>query len=31
MRLLRVEAGVGLRTGDVTVLVDFSPAWWGVL
>jgi hypothetical protein len=31
MRLLRVEAGVGLRTGDVGVTVDISPQWWGVL
>ena len=31
MRLVRVEAGVGLRTGSVGVTVDFGPAWWGIL
>jgi hypothetical protein len=31
MRLLRVEAGVALKTGDVGVMVDVNPDWWGVL
>ena len=31
MRLLRVEAGVALKTGDVGVMVDVNPDWWGIL
>jgi hypothetical protein len=31
LHLLRVEAGVGLRTGDVEASLDFSPAWWPIL
>ena len=31
MRLLRLEAGVGLRSGDVGVTVDIHPEWWGIL
>ena len=31
MRLLRLEAGVGLRSGDVGVTVDVHPDWWGIL
>ncbi len=31
MRLLRIEAGVGLRDGRVGVTVDVSRDWWGVL
>jgi len=31
MRLLRVEAGVGLRDGDVGITLDVHPDWWGVL
>ena len=31
MGLLRVEAGVALRTGEAGVTVDVSRAWWGIL
>jgi hypothetical protein len=31
MRLLRLEAGVGLRTGEFGVTVDIHPEWWGIL
>ena len=31
MRLIRVEAGVGLRDGKVGVTLDAHPDWWGVL
>jgi hypothetical protein len=31
MRLLRVEAGVGLRDGRVGVTVDINRDWWGLL
>jgi len=31
MRLIRVEAGVGLRDGDVGLTLDVHPDWWGVL
>jgi hypothetical protein len=31
MRLLRVEAGVGLRTGDVGITVEIHRDWWGIL
>jgi hypothetical protein len=31
MRLLRVEAGVGLRDGRVGVTVDVNRDWWGLL
>jgi hypothetical protein len=31
MRLLRIEAGIGLRDGRVGVSVDVSRDWWGVL
>ena len=31
MRLIRVEAGVGLRDGDLGVTVDIHPEWWGIL
>ncbi len=31
MRLIRVEAGVGLRAGDLGVTVDVHPEWWGIL
>lgn len=30
-RLLRLEAGYGLRTGRVGLTVDVHPDWWGVL
>jgi hypothetical protein len=30
MRLLRLEAGVGLRSGDFGVTVDVHPDWWGI-
>jgi hypothetical protein len=31
MRLLRIEAGVGLRDGDLGLTLDVHPDWWGVL
>ena len=31
MRLIRIEAGVGLRTGDVGVTVEVHRDWWGIL
>ena len=31
MRLVRVEAGVGLRGGGVGVTVDINRDWWGLL
>jgi hypothetical protein len=31
MRLIRLEAGVGLRTGEVGVTLDISREWWGLL
>ncbi len=31
MRLLRVEAGVGLRDGGIGVIVDVNRDWWGLL
>lgn len=31
MQLLRVEAGVGLRDGDVGLTLDVHPDWWGLL
>ncbi len=31
MQLLRVEAGVSLRSGEVSVSFDFRPDWWPVL
>jgi hypothetical protein len=31
MRLLRVEAGIGLRDGRVGITFDLSRDWWGVL
>jgi hypothetical protein len=31
MRLIRVEAGVGLRSGEVGVTVDINRDWWGLL
>ena len=31
MRLVRVEAGVGLRDGGVGVTVDINRDWWGLL
>ena len=31
MRLIRVEAGVALRTGHIGVTVDVSRDWWGAL
>jgi hypothetical protein len=31
MRLIRVEAGVGLRDGHVGVTVDVNRDWWGLL
>lgn len=30
-RLIRIEAGTALRTGDFGVTVDVSREWWGVL
>jgi len=31
MRLIRVEAGVGLRDGEFGVTVDVNRDWWGLL
>jgi hypothetical protein len=31
MRLIRVEAGIGLRDGRVGVTVDINRDWWGLL
>jgi hypothetical protein len=31
MRLIRVEAGVGLRTGDVGVSIEIHRDWWSIL
>ncbi|MBA3521960.1 MAG: hypothetical protein H0T90_05595, partial [Gemmatimonadales bacterium] len=31
MRLLRVEAGIGLRDGRVGLTVDINRDWWGLL
>jgi hypothetical protein len=31
MRLIRVEAGIGLRTGDFGLTVDINRDWWGLL
>jgi hypothetical protein len=31
LRLLRVEAGVALKTGEIGVMVDVNPDWWGIL
>jgi hypothetical protein len=31
MRLIRVEAGVGLRDGHVGLTVDINRDWWGLL
>jgi hypothetical protein len=31
MRLLRVEAAVGLHTGDFGITVDVNRDWWGLL
>lgn len=31
MRLIRVEAGVGLRDGDFGITVDVNRDWWGIL
>ena len=31
MRLIRVEAGIGLRTGEVGVTFEVHRDWWGIL
>ncbi len=31
MRLIRVEAGFGLRGGGFGLTIDISPDWWGLL
>jgi hypothetical protein len=31
MQLIRVEAGVALRTGEVGFTVDINREWWGAL
>ena len=31
MRIIRVEAGVALRTGEIGVTVDINRDWWGAL
>ncbi|HEU5171404.1 MAG TPA: hypothetical protein VFU46_12740 [Gemmatimonadales bacterium] len=30
-RLIRLEAGIGLRDGEAGVTVDVHPDWWGIL
>jgi hypothetical protein len=31
MRLIRVEAGFGLRDGEFGLTVDVNRDWWGLL
>jgi hypothetical protein len=31
MRLLRVEAGIGLEDGEIGLTVDINRDWWGLL
>ena len=31
MRLIRIEAGIGLRDGDFGLTLDVHPDWWGLL
>jgi hypothetical protein len=31
MRLIRVEAGIGVRDGDLGITVDINRDWWGLL
>jgi hypothetical protein len=31
MRLIRIEAGLGLRHGDIGLTIDVHPDWWGLL
>ena len=31
MRLIRLEAGVGLRTGEIGVTLEVHRDWWGIL
>ena len=31
MRLIRIEAGVGLRDGRLGVTIDINRDWWGLL
>jgi hypothetical protein len=31
MRLIRVEAGVAVRTGELGITLDVSRDWWGAL
>ncbi|MEO8226471.1 MAG: hypothetical protein ABI637_03520 [Gemmatimonadota bacterium] len=31
MRIIRIEAGVGLRTGTAGITIDINRAWWGIL
>jgi hypothetical protein len=31
MRLIRIEAGVGLRDGHFGITVDVNRDWWGLL
>jgi hypothetical protein len=31
MRLIRLEVGIGLRSGDVGVTLDVNRDWWGLL
>ncbi|HEY8106117.1 MAG TPA: hypothetical protein VIE46_08405 [Gemmatimonadales bacterium] len=31
MRLIRLEAGVGLRDGNMGLTIDVHPDWWGLL
>jgi hypothetical protein len=31
MRLVRVEAGIGLRDGGMGITIDINRDWWGLL
>jgi hypothetical protein len=31
LRLVRVEAGIGLRDGGFGLTIDFHPDWWRLL
>jgi hypothetical protein len=31
MRLIRIEGGMALRTGDFGLTVDVNRDWWGIL
>ena len=31
LRLVRLEAGIGLRHGDIGVSLEIQRDWWGIL